>query len=413
MNTPASKKDHFRILFLTIYESSTLVNLKNYISTETDAKLDYILFGLPRSKKSKTTQDIYFVTSTGKKIDKSISFNISFKEPFCSLIKFIMHCYVFFILLKIIENNKYDICIAESSTLGMLAWILKKIGKCKMTVFFAGDIYATHIKGIVGFFLIFSQELLRKISYKNNLIWYINRRIEKWDRDHGFIAERSFIGGIFSFDYRKVIKYRRHSRKMYQMCYIGRIDQHAGLDMVIRSIKYIKQRIPNITFKVIGGYLEDDLLYYKELARREEVLDRVQFLGFIKDTKEVDEIIAESALGMAVYDPHRSSGTFYIDPGKVRDYLEMGTPVVITKQGPLVVRDIEKYNAGIIVEYDPRDIAEKIIEVFQDEKKYKILQKGVAKYTETKLQNKVIPLIYKKILNAYRKYRKELDYDYY
>lgn len=412
MDTQVSKKDRIRILFLTIAESATLLNLKNYIFAETDTKFDYMLFGLPRNKNSKTTQDIHFVTSTGRNIDKSISFNISFKEPFGSLFKFIIHCYAFFILLKIIKHEKYDICIAETSTLGMLAWILEKIGKCRMTVFFAGDIYATQFKGILGFILVFSQKLLRKMSYKNNLIWYINGRLKKWDLDHGFMAKDSFIGGIFAFDYKKVIKYSKHIRNMCQLSYIGRIDQHAGLDVVIRSIKYIKQKIPNITFTVIGGYSEDDLFYYKGLAKKEKVSDRIQFLGFVKDTKEAEKIIAGSALGMAVYDPRKESGTSYTDPGKVRDYLETGTPVVITKKGLLVVKDIERYNAGITVDYDPLDIAEKIIKVLKDEKKYKILQEGVAEFTQSRLQNKVIPPIYKKILNSYGNYKKELNYDY-
>ncbi len=389
------------ILFLTHFDSLGSKNLRNYIISKTNSHIDYMNFGLMIEHKKRVYKKITFISSDGKVISKTISSRLLLRHPISDLYQFFAQLYAFWLLLKFVKGKKYDICIAESIVLGVLALTLKKIGKCKMTIFHLMDIYGDYpVSRLVNNFFLFIQKILRKISYMNDYVWYLHSKLKKWDNDRGFTTSKFFIAAD-SFDQKEAIRYSKIKRNTYELCYIGSMNKYSGLDISIKSLKFLKERIPNIRLNIIGGYYKKEVLYYRNFAKKEGVTDNIKFFGFIPDKRKVKKIISQSVLGMAVYSPDEENGVLYTVPGKVIEYLQVGTPVVITKDGPQMKNDIRRYQAGILVRYDSHDVARNVAQILLDKEKYNRLQKGVLQLTKKLSHENVQSRIYRKILKLY------------
>ena len=129
-----------------------------------------------------------------------------------------------------------------------------------MTIAHVTDIYNEENKGFINNILISVQKLLRRIAYKNDFIWYQHEGVKKWDEKRGFVTNNFFIEGE-SFDFEEVQRSLGVKKKTNQVCYVGRMDKYSGLDIAIKSIKLIRDKIPDIFLAVIGGYLEKDIIY--------------------------------------------------------------------------------------------------------------------------------------------------------
>ena len=81
-----------------------------------------------------------------------------------------------------------------------------------------------------------------------------------------------------------------------------------------------------------------------------------------KERKELEERMRNSALAVAMYEKNKESFTYYADPTKIKDYLSMGIPVLLTDL-PYNAKEIEKEKCGIIVDYKKKDIADAVIKL--------------------------------------------------
>ena len=70
----------------------------------------------------------------------------------------------------------------------------------------------------------------------------------------------------------------------------------------------------------------------------------------------MDNLIRQSAVGLAPYRDDPSSVKAYNDTAKPKLYLSFGTPVVMTRV-TLFSKEMEKAKAGFAVGYDPKEWA--------------------------------------------------------
>ena len=64
--------------------------------------------------------------------------------------------------------------------------------------------------------------------------------------------------------------------------------------------------------------------------------------------EELSDAAAKCFCGLALYDTSPGNFTHYADPGKVKSYIEMGLPVVMTRISE-VVPCVEKFKAGEVI----------------------------------------------------------------
>ena len=93
----------------------------------------------------------------------------------------------------------------------------------------------------------------------------------------------------------------------------------------------------------------------------------VEFLGYIRNHKDVENRIAKAALAIALYDRRYDEFSYYADPGKIKNYLGAGVPVIMTDV-PYVAEEIAKNKCGFIVQYSKKDLLDILLKFFSDKK---------------------------------------------
>ncbi|PIR73465.1 MAG: hypothetical protein COU40_01870 [Candidatus Moranbacteria bacterium CG10_big_fil_rev_8_21_14_0_10_35_21] len=377
------------IYFVSFYGTPPLNFFQKYLEENDLAKVTIVVLPFMRQTKKRLLMNAFILDENGRKIEKNI--DIFFPLPFIFkyIIQYFLNFYFSFKFLSRIERKEFDICIAEPSFGATIAYLLKKFKKCKFTVYMNGDILAdpkvsskTHylpqnkINKFFDSLLINVQYFLRKIAYKNDLVWYPSGKIKKWDNEKGYFAKKEIIAPAGVIDFEIVKNNINVPKSNHSICYIGRLDEYAGLDIAISSLKIIRKEIPDIEMVVVGGA---NLIIekYKRIAKEGGVLNHIKFYGFVPKTEDAIAILARSRVGLALYKPVEDNVSLYTEPGKVKDYFRAGLPVIMAKGGPDICSDIERFNAGVVVGYNKEDVAQKIINILTNQQLYEELQKGV------------------------------------
>lgn len=158
----------------------------------------------------------------------------------------------------------------------------------------------------------------------------------------GAWLERIETAGPQSFERRRVV-------------YLGHLVPRQGVQLLLEALAVLKRRGEPTSADVIGtGPLEAEL---RQRAAQLGVSDTVIFHGFVPDHRDVERILAESALAVAPYRPGDDTFTRYADPGKLKAYLAAGLPIILTDVPPNA-RELELDAGARIVEYDAAALAD-------------------------------------------------------
>jgi glycosyltransferase involved in cell wall biosynthesis len=140
--------------------------------------------------------------------------------------------------------------------------------------------------------------------------------------------------------------------------FVGVLENVKGIDILLKAIPIIKEKIPNIHLFIAGsGQQEKEL---KELVKELKIEENVKFLGFISGAEKY-----------AYY----KSADIYVQPSRyetfgiaVLEAMACGKPVVASEVGgiPFLVKEEE---TGLLFECGiAKDLAEKIIILLKDKK---------------------------------------------
>ena len=149
--------------------------------------------------------------------------------------------------------------------------------------------------------------------------------------------------------------------------FCGRIVEEKGIDVLLKAFEIIKKKKKNMKLKIVGDYkkVAGGSVYSKlrEYIDRNNIED-VTFLGRLSDE---DLIKFYSSIGVFVLPSINSLEAF----GMVQlEAMICNTPVVASNL-PGVRTIVQKTKMGLIAEVrDEQDLAEKIIEVIDNRKKY-------------------------------------------
>ena len=145
----------------------------------------------------------------------------------------------------------------------------------------------------------------------------------------------------------------------FEIGFVGHLKEGMGIELLIDAMPDIKREIPEVKLVIIGsGPIEK---YLREKAKDKEY---IKFTGFIGDIKCVYDRLSKCAIGIAPYEPGTISQ--YTDPGKVKVYLTVGLPIVITKV-PQVAFEIDKEKCGIAIDFDRKQLIDAVIKLLKDD----------------------------------------------
>lgn len=360
-------------IIVVTHEATTgpALDLRDYLIPKTKNLLfiSHPLLFVPTSYAKSSYFEIY---KNGKLKKKHIAFH--FKGP--ELLHYLKDSILTFYWVAT-SGIKWDLYIGNGNLNAFVGLIARLFGKTKKVIFYCIDYVPVRFENsTLNNFYHWIDKLAVKYSDKT---WNLSHRMAetrkiKWKKDFGrqiSVPIGAWVKRIKRVPFSKV--------NPSEIIYMGGILEKQGIQLVIKSLTKIKTKIPDVKFIIIGqGPYEKNL---KDLTAKLKLENNVDFLGYIEDHREVENRLAQSALAMAMYNPHNNPFTYYTDPGKVKAYLSAGVPVVITDL-PYVAKEVEKRKCGIIVEYNENSLAEKIIELLKDKNNLKQYKENAVKFAK-------------------------------
>ncbi len=162
----------------------------------------------------------------------------------------------------------------------------------------------------------------------------------------------------------KLVKKRFPTGKM-TMLFVGLIKESQGLELVFKYLKKHK----NYDLNIIG--VCDDKLYakYKKIFVEYDIAEQVYFPNKFIFEDKLQEISKECFVGLAPYTTGKINGTYYIDPGKIKAYAEMGLPIIMSNTSAIAPY-VKKFSCGEIIERNENDLDQAILKIIGNYKQY-------------------------------------------
>lgn len=275
------------------------------------------------------------------------------------------------------SDQIYDIYFGINNLNALAGLVLKKLGRVKKVVYYTIDLYPQR----------FSSKIINWIYHKLDKAcvkfcdetWNVSPFIVKSREQEGMIGKdfsRQFTVpiGIWFYEIKRV---PWEKVKKTKIVYVGHLKNFYGVDLIIRTLPLIRKKIPDIRLEIIGGGEQMEEL--KKLVNELSVSLNVKFYGW-KDKKQAEQLMSNGAIGLAPFN------TLIIDekiknadPAKIKDYLALGLPVVMTNAA-LNAKSINKAKCGIIVDYTPEALANAVIKLVSNENLRKDYRKNALQY---------------------------------
>ena len=145
----------------------------------------------------------------------------------------------------------------------------------------------------------------------------------------------------------------------FRMLYVGGVNYHRGIQVVVKAVSILKNRGINVHFDLVGdgSYLSD----IKKLIDELQVQDNVTVHGF-KHYTQICNLYESANVAMI---PHVKSGhTDNTIPHKIFQYLYAQIPMIVSNCDPLV-RIVNETQSGMTYEYDnPTQLADIIADLY-------------------------------------------------
>jgi 1,4-alpha-glucan branching enzyme len=147
------------------------------------------------------------------------------------------------------------------------------------------------------------------------------------------------------------------------IAFLGHLLEKQGVQVALQALPAVLREVPHARLLVMGtGPCEGEL---RRLATRLGVTEHVEFTGFIDDFGLIQRRLAQSTIGVAPYLGELDRWTRYADPGKIKDYLAAGLPIVTTAVPP-IARKLETAGAGVVADPTPVSVAAVLVWLLTD-----------------------------------------------
>lgn len=157
--------------------------------------------------------------------------------------------------------------------------------------------------------------------------------------------------------------------KEYRLLFVGVIRPSQGIEDLLL---YLKQ-FPNVYVSILGSCEKHLYDKYMSIIYAYGITKRVWIPNKFIDDARLRQIASRHHVGIALYEKGLHTATHYTDPGKVKTYIELGLPIVMTDTSAIEYY-IRKFNAGEVV----GDVSELTQVLNLIKQNYILYQKGVA-----------------------------------
>lgn len=147
------------------------------------------------------------------------------------------------------------------------------------------------------------------------------------------------------------------------VAFMGHLRTGQGAETLLAAMPRVIQTVPEARLLMIGGGPLTEPL--QQQAQALGIASHVTFTGFVEKFSDMMALLRQASVAVAPYVDDEQTFTRYTDPGKPKDYLAAGLPVVITRV-PRVAWEIAERGCGLAVNDDKKEIAHAITRLLQD-----------------------------------------------
>lgn len=148
--------------------------------------------------------------------------------------------------------------------------------------------------------------------------------------------------------------------------FMGHLRKGQGVERLLDAVAIAVKRVPDLSLTIVGGgELLDQL---KTKAKTLKLGNHVTFTGFVASNDAMRQHLLEASLAVALYEDTPENYTRYSDPGKPKEYLAAGLPVLISDV-PAIAGEIQAAGAGQIVDDSADALATAMVDFLTHPKK--------------------------------------------
>lgn len=337
-----------------IYTTGPSQKLENYLKTKTK-RLIFIGHPFPYAKDTRSFLKLY---ENG---------NLLYEKKFIVWKSPEILFYAKDLILTIFwlwQFREIDYFVGVNNLNAFAGFLLKKIGKVKKIIFYAIDYVP---KRFPNYFLNHLYHWLDKKAVENSdKVWNLSQMMV-------FERERKGLSPVFEKKQIEVPMGAEINTALaktglfdkYKIVFLGHLRKEQGVEMLIDAMKEVVKKAPKVNLWIIGGGPLETT--YKKKVKNLFLKENITFTGFIEDFTSVQKILNNAAFAVAPYADNDETYTKYTDPGKPKDYLANGLPVIITKV-PAVAFEMQKRQCGLIINYNERELINAILKFLFNEK---------------------------------------------
>ena len=371
-----------------IFVTGAFLDLEKYLKT----KVNSLLFiGHPFSfRKEINSFYRYYTKGKLRKEHKAFGFKLS---------EILLYCkdafYTFWWVFT--QKTKFDLYIAADNFDAYLGLWLKKLNKVSNVVFYTIDYIPQRFKNP---FLNFLYHYFDRQCLKNSkIVWNISPNMAKAREQFVGLRLRDCVPQIVvpqGIWHNRIPKIPLRKKSKQRIIFLGHLVERQGLDLVIQAMKEVVKKIPKVELIVIGtGSYEGSL---KALVKKEKLEKTVTFTGYMENDKDIEMELAKSTIAVAMYKPSKDSLTYFADPGKIKNYLSAGLPIILTNVPP-VAADLEKKRCAIISDYNKSELSKHITDLLLNTHILKKYSKNAIDYASNFDYNKIYNRAFSYTLN--------------
>lgn len=280
------------------------------------------------------------------------------------------------------RGSPFDLIIALDNLNAVSAIWLRRFGKTKQVVFYTIDYIPKRFPNRLLNWLYHRLDdyCVRRANYVWNLSPVMTEMRQRKGIEPRYRAKQLIVPiGTH------ILPVESKNKDKDLIVFMGHLRPGQGVELLLEAMPLVLAKNPKLKLRLIGGGpLENEV---KQQIKALGLAKSVELTGFVPSNAAMRAALLEGSIAVAPYVDDATTFTRYTDPGKPKEYLAAGLPVIITRV-PQFAETIAARQAGLAIDYDRQQLAEAIIHLLgnKDLGRYQTNARQLAKeYTWNKV----------------------------
>jgi len=272
------------------------------------------------------------------------------------------------VFLVLLTERKADIFIGVDSLNAFAGILLRALRKVSTVVYFSVDYVPRRFgNAILDSAYFFLDNVCVKLSDR---VWNVSAPMADIRRHQGVPRNKNLVvpAGV---NLQKIKHVHSKTRRARTILFVGYLDRIKGVQLIIESMHRILKELPDAELIIVGdGPYENHL---RTLVESKGVQENVKLLKPLP-YDDLIGLMSECTIGVAPYVPVKQSYSILGDSMKIKEYAACGLPIIMTRV-PAVATEVEREGAGIVIDYDSRQLSEAVINILENPELFENISK--------------------------------------